>query len=224
MINDFNTIPPLPEIMGPARQIAYVVDDIDAAMQRWHEAHGVGPFLVARKQNPMSNAFYRGKKAPPSHVNIAFAYVGDMQLELIELIGDTPGLYKEALDRQHYGVHHYAVCVYDFAAAYNWALDNGFDAVVDVGVDGLARMSYVENAESGLMLEVIEWNPLTRPYFDSLEQRVRSADSRQLVHEFSLTDLTPKAAVLGQLLKFSLKKLFGKVEQTRRPLSPEVTA
>ncbi len=85
-------------------------------------------------------------------------------------------------------------------------------------------MSYVENAESGLILEVIEWNPLTRPYFDSLEQRVRSADSRQLVHEFSLTDLTPKAAVLGQLLKFSLKKLFGKVEQTRRPLSPGVTA
>ena len=224
MISDFENIPPLPKIMAPARQIAYVVDDIDAAMQHWHDLHGVGPFLVARNENPMSNAFYRGNKAPSSRVNIAFAYVGDMQLELIELIGDTPGLYKEALDRQQYGVHHYAVCVDDFAAAYNWALDNGFDAVVDVGVDGLARMSYVENPELGLILEVIEWNPLTRPYFDSLERRVRAADSTQLVHEFSLADLTPKAAVLGQLLKFSVKKLFGKVQQTRRPVEPGVAA
>ena len=83
MINDFENIPPLPGIMGPARQAAYVVDDIDAAMQRWQDDHGVGPFLVARNENPMSNAFYRGKKAPSSRVNIAFAYVGDMQLCLL---------------------------------------------------------------------------------------------------------------------------------------------
>ena len=53
---------------------------------------------------------------------------------------------------------------------------------------------------------------------------VRAADSKHLLHEFSLADLTPKAAVLGQLLKFSVKKLFGKVEQTRRPVEPGVAA
>jgi hypothetical protein len=224
VIEDFEALPELPSIMGPAKQIAYVVDDIDAAMKQWHDTHGVGPFLINRNAVPINGAYYRGNKAQRTTVHIAFAYIGDMQLELIELIGDTPGLYKEARDRQHQGVHHYAVCVDDFPAAYNWALDNGFDAVIDAGVDGLARMSYVENRETGLILEIIEWNPLTRPIFDGLEKRVRSADSSQLLHEFNLTDLTPKLTVLVQLLKFSLKKLFGGVEQTRRPITSGVTA
>lgn len=217
MITDFENIPSLPPIFGSARQVAYIVSDIDAAMQHWHNAHGVGPFLVTRHALPLSNAYYRGHKALPARINIAFAYVGDMQLELIELIGDTPSLYKEALDRQQTGVHHYAVCVDDFPTAYNWALDNGFDAVLDAGIDGLARMSYMENPDTGLILEVIQWNALTRPYFEELERRVKSADTQQLCHEFKLADISPRGAVFLQLAKFTVSKLFGRVEHTRRP-------
>jgi hypothetical protein len=192
-----------------------VVEDIDAAMQHWRDEFGVGPFLVTRNAAPLSNAYYRGEKMQETRLNIAFAYVGDMQLELIELIGDTPSHYKEALGRNQTGVHHYAVCVKDFPKAYNYALDNGFVAVVDAGIDGLARMSYVENSE-GMILEVIEWNPMTMPYFDGLERLVTSADKSQLVHEFKLSDITPKGAVAVALVKFMVKKLFGRVQQTRR--------
>ena len=216
MIADFETVPELPAIMGAAVQIAYMVDDIDAAMKHWHEEFGVGPFLVTRNAAPLTRAYYRGQKAQTTRVNIAFAYVGDMQLELIELIGDTPGLYKEALDRENYGVHHYAVLVDNFPEAYNWALDNGFDAVIDSGVDGLARMSYMENPDSGLILEVIEWNSLTRPYFNVIEKMVQAADPGQLLHEFQLADITPKGAVFYGVFKFGMKKLFGRVQQTRR--------
>ena len=48
MISDFDNIPALPAIFGPARQVAYMVEDIDTAMSLWHEIHGVGPFLVTR--------------------------------------------------------------------------------------------------------------------------------------------------------------------------------
>lgn len=219
-IEDFDNVPALPPIFGEAKQIAYIVPDIDAAMNHWHTKHGIGPFLVARNQLPLSNAFYRGEKAPPARVNIAFGYVGDMQLELIELIGDTPSLYKEAIDRNQTGVHHYAVGVTDFPAAYNWALDNGFDTVVDAGVDGLARMSYVENPATGLILEVIQWNPLTKPYFAGLEKLVRSADPNQAVHEFKLADLTPKVAVMLQLAKFAVNKALGRIKPTRREATP----
>ncbi len=219
MISDFDTLPDIPAIFGEAKQIAYVVDDIDEAMQRWHRDYGVGPFLVTRGAVPLSNAYYRGEKAQTTRLNIAFAYVGDMQLELIELIGDTPGLYTEFLDRGDYGVNHYAVLVDDFPKAYNWALDNGWQAVIDSGVDGLARMSYMESPEKDMVLEVIEWNPLTRPYFNGLEQLVKAADEQQLVHEFDLKDITPKVAVLTGLLKYSVKKLFGGARQTRRPIT-----
>ena len=82
MIGDFDKLPDIPAVFGPARQIAYVVDDIDAAIQRWHDEFNIGPFLVTRNAAPLSNAYYRGKKARTTRLNIAFAYVGDMQLEL----------------------------------------------------------------------------------------------------------------------------------------------
>jgi hypothetical protein len=219
-ISDFEAIAPIPEIFGDARQIAYIVDDIGEAIRIWHEDYGVGPFLVTRNAAPLSNAFYRGRKAQEARVHIAFAYVGDMQLELIELIGDTPSLYKAALDRGQTGVHHHAVLVDDFPTAYDFALDNGFVPVVDAGVDGLARMSYLEN-EEGLILEVIEWNAMTRPYFDGIEERVKGADESQLVHDFRISELTPRGALIGALLKFVVAKLFGRVRQTRRPLAAE---
>ncbi|GAB5453443.1 MAG: VOC family protein [Halioglobus sp.] len=215
-LSDFETLPRLPGEFGPAEQVAYIVRDIDAAIQFWQETFDVGPFLVARNELPLSNAYYRGQKAEKARVNIAFAYVGDMQLELIELIGDTPSLYKEALDREHSGVHHYAVFVDDFPRAYNWALDNGFDAVVDAGVDGLARMSYIENPDTGLILEVIEYNGLTRPYFDVIERRVSDVAPGQPVQEFELAELTPRFAVYTALAKLLLKKMTGQVKQTRR--------
>ena len=62
-----------------------------------------------------------------------------------------------------------------------------------------------------------EARALTKPYFEGLEKLVKTADKQQLVHEFKLADITPKAAVFAQLLKFTVKKLFGRVEQTRRP-------
>ena len=57
-----------------------------------------------------------------------------------------------------------------FSRGLQLALDNSFDAVIDAGMDGLARMSYVENPNTGLILEVIQWNALTKPYFEGLEK------------------------------------------------------
>ena len=113
-------------------------------------------------------------------------------------------------------MHHYAVLVEDFAAAYGWALDNGFDAVIDAGVDGLARMSYLERPGDGLILEVIEWNTLTRPYFNGIKKKIRSIDPSTAVETFALGEIVPKLAVMTQLLRYSLRKLFGRIEQTRR--------
>ncbi len=218
MMSDFDNIPELPAIFGQAKQVAYVVKDIDEAIKQWNDEYQVGPFMVTRNATPLSNAHYRGEKAQTTRVNLACAYVGDMQLELIELIGDTPGLYKEFIDRGDYGVNHYAVLVDDFAKAYNWALDEGWVPIIDSGIDGLARMSYIESPDKSMVLEVIEWNTLTRPYFNGLENLVKSADAGQLIHEFDIKDLTPKFAVLTGLFKFGLKKLFGRAKETRRYL------
>lgn len=215
-LEDFKNIPTLPGPFGEALQVAYIVDDLDQAMAHWREQYGVGPFLVNRNITPLTNTFYRGEKSGKTPINIAFSYINCMQLEVIEPLHDIPSVYNEALERKTRGVHHYAARVDDFPAAYDWALDNGYDAVVDVGIDGLARMSYVENKDAGLIIEVIQWNDLTRPIFDSLYEKWKEIEPLGENQEFELQKLTPTGAVIKGLGKYFVKKLTGQVQATRR--------
>ena len=212
--SDFENLPSLPEFFGSIQQVSYVVTDIDQAMRHWQENYRVGPFLIARNQVPLKNAYYRGAKSQEVAVNIAFAYIDGMQLELTELIGNTPSLYQEALDANHKGVHHYAVCVEDFAPVYNLAKENGFKPVVDSGIDGLARMSYMENDAKNLILEVIEWNELTKPYFDEIAARCMAIECAATNQEFNLSELGSAWAVVRKLGFFLVNKLTGRVVRT----------
>ncbi len=208
-------IPPLSSKYGPIKQVAYVVPDLDKAIESWHKQFGIGPFVVARNASPLANAKYRGQPSGKIVLDLAFAYIGDVQLELIEQVNDTPSMYKEAVARGYHSLHHYGVCVEDFPGVYRDAMANGFTAVVDAGFDGIARMSYVESEEiPGLILEIIEWNSLTKPYFESIKQLVDDADPAQLIHEFDLAKLTPIGPALKQVGKFLVNKLLGRVEKT----------
>ncbi len=60
------------------------------------------------------------------------------------------------------------------------------------------------------------WNALTRPCFDGLEKLVRNSDSKLVSHDFELAELAPKIAVLGKRVTYSLNKMLGRIEQTRR--------
>lgn len=179
---------PLPQsLYGPIRQLAYVVGDIDSAIASWHRQMSAGPFAVCRGVKPLEGSKYRGEDSHGVELNLAFAYIGDVQLELIQPLNNTPSLYKEAIERGIHSLHHYGFCVEDFAASYQHAMDNGFTAVVDAGVPGVVQMSYVESTEiPGLILELIEWNDLTRPYFDGVQNFLANADSGKLVHDYQL--------------------------------------
>lgn len=214
-LDDLTNLPDLPGTFGPAKQVAYIVPDIDAAIAHW-KSLGVGPFLVTRDVSPLQSAYYRGEKSGETPVHIGFAYHGDMQIELIEPLHTTPSIYAEAVERGITGVHHYAVCVEDFPGNYNFALDNGYEAVVDSGVDGLGRMSYVENPDTGIILEIIQWNDLTRPYFVKIRAMWEDAKAAGENAEFTLSSLTPKGAIIKGLAGFIFKKLTGQIKPTRR--------
>lgn len=174
-------------IFGPVRQLAYVVEDMDQAVERWHEQTGLRPFAVTPECRPFEGARYRGADCSDILLRLGFAYIGDIQLELIQQLNEAPSIYREAMARGHTGLHHYGVCVEDFAAVRQDALNRGFTAVVDAGSDKAARMSYLESDQiKGLIFELIEWNRFSRPYFDGVRQFLSEADPAQLKHEFPL--------------------------------------
>src|ERR1700710_920751 len=73
-------------------QMCFIIADLDAAMASWIETIGAGPFFAQKNLNVPTE--YRGK---PSFIDVsaAFGQAGAMQVELIEVHGDNPSVYRD---------------------------------------------------------------------------------------------------------------------------------
>lgn len=171
---------------GRMVQVAYVVSDLDTSIQSWHQQMGVGPFAVLRNVSPFNGATYRGKLIEDLRVDLAFAYMGDIQLELIEQLDDKPSIYKEMLDRGNPGLHHYCFAADNYAAAYAEAIASGFVPVVQVGNEDNGMLYCESSLIPGLILEIIAWDETSKPYFDDTRQYLSSVDQHQLIHTMEL--------------------------------------
>jgi hypothetical protein len=90
-------------------QLAYVVNDIHAAMKAWHETHGAGPFFYMEKVTIGPEGFrYRGKPSTLT-LDIANGQLGPFEIELIAQHDDTPSVYREVYKRGEEGMHHMAI-------------------------------------------------------------------------------------------------------------------
>ncbi len=92
-----------PTWLGPIRQTAFIVDDLDAAMQRWLDETGAGPWFVFDVD--VEDATYRGERVR-LRSRTALAQSGGQQIELIEPDLSVGSVYKEHLDAGRAGVHH----------------------------------------------------------------------------------------------------------------------
>jgi methylmalonyl-CoA/ethylmalonyl-CoA epimerase len=116
-------------------QIGFLVDDLDAAIERWIRHSGVGPWTVFR--NVVLDGHYRGT---PTRIgmDVALGYQGAIQIELIAITDEAPSPYRAVDGRRLRGLHHLARIVDDLDAAV---------------ADAQAR---------GLVLEFAAANPTTR--------------------------------------------------------------
>ena len=81
---------------GHAMQSAWVVDDLDAAVDAWLKV-GIGPFFyVEYTPELFEESTYRGSPSPIS-MKIALAQAGDMQIELIEPTGEQSNIYRDTV-------------------------------------------------------------------------------------------------------------------------------
>src|SRR3954470_16919801 len=63
---------------GEIRQVAYLVPDIEAAMDYWANVLGVGPWFY-NPRVPIKNYTYRGERYEP-HNSVALANAGGLQV------------------------------------------------------------------------------------------------------------------------------------------------
>ncbi|MGE0184069.1 MAG: VOC family protein [Parvularculaceae bacterium] len=165
---------------GEIMQIAYVVDDLEAAAHRWMKRFNFGPWVILDHFRA-DNMTYLGKPTDLD-VSIALAYSGGMCFELIQKHNDVPSVYDDAASSNGLGsFHHWAVATETFDDdVARFARDDRhvvfFGEVVAVG--GL-RFAYVDTrTDLNGMIELIEIGPPVEELFAGVRDRADTWDRK----------------------------------------------
>ena len=171
---------PLP---GSIMQIAYVVDDLAAAAERWVGLTDAGPFFVLPHLQ-LTEPRYRG--APTDlDCSIALGYSGSMCVELIEQHDDAPSVFRELTDKHGPGFHHWAIMTEDFDSGLERYVDAGHQPAFSGAVAIGGRFAYVDTVASlGGMIELIELTPKVGELFNFLADAASAWDGKEPLRTF----------------------------------------
>lgn len=105
--------PAVPNVIGfpNVRQIGIVVRSIDQAVKYYARSFGIGPWF----QPKFSNKEHRlkGTEVISDETEMAIAFSGKIQLELIEPVSGNQSIYWEHLEKHGEGIHHLGFYVSD---------------------------------------------------------------------------------------------------------------
>ncbi|MCO5401598.1 VOC family protein [Ralstonia soli] len=140
-------------MLGPIDQVGYLVSDLEQSIHRWVAHLGVGPWTVFR--DVTLEGRYRGKPVTVT-MDVALAYQGNTQIELIEATNNAPSPYRDAEGKPVLGMHHVAWVVDDIDAALTRLTADGLTVVFEAE-NPATRVAYLEHRdEPGVVYEVIQ--------------------------------------------------------------------
>ena len=93
-------------------QNAYVVDNLEEAIERWTKLYGIGPWVIMPHVIGQ-NLTYRGE---PSELDFSAGFVqsGEINIELIEQHTDGPSAFRDMFAPGEEGFHHVAIISDDY--------------------------------------------------------------------------------------------------------------
>lgn len=174
---------PLPLPNRRFMQSCWVVADLEQAMADWTRMTGVGPFYTThcpQHENPN----YRGQPIGLPPIDVGMAQAGDMQIELIQQLDDSPSMYLELYPRGTGGFHHVATYsdTYDADVAF---YEKAGAPIVYSGMMMQSRVCWVDTvAALGYFVEILERKePLIDVVFAKLRDAADSWDGKNPVRE-----------------------------------------
>lgn len=172
---------------GEIRQVAYLVPDIEAAMQHWATVLGVGPWYY-NPRVPIRNYSYRGERYEP-HNSVALANAGGLQIELLQTRNDVPSMYRDFARAGLQGVQHVAYWTEDFDVDLRRAEQAGFKVCMGGEVGERGRFVYFEerpgaNAYPGTVVELSEVAGPKGKLFRLIREAAQGWDGKDPVRPF----------------------------------------
>jgi hypothetical protein len=161
---------------GPVMQMAWVVNDLEAAMRRWIEQQGAGPFFVMR-HCPVTNVRYRGRPATVD-MDVAMAQSGGVQIELIQQHDDLPSCYRDMYRQGEEGFHHICYVVDDLPGALAHFARHDMPPAIE-GNFGHVSFAYVDSRPGiGCMTELVGRHPDIEAFFRKVADAAVDWDGR----------------------------------------------
>jgi hypothetical protein len=148
-------------------QTAFVVEDIQVAMQHWIADLNVGPWFLLGPFTGGNAATYRGQPSRAS-VSIAMAFAGHMQIELLQPLDDLPSVYKETIEARGFGFHHHGLAVADIAAAEARYRAKGYEEAFRAAVGSGEVIYFDTKGASPGFIEIFEANAGMEDAFTSM--------------------------------------------------------
>lgn len=150
--------------MDDYTQMAFVTDDMEASIRKWH-AIGAGPFYVvdlsAIDNGLITDRSYRGEPARDTF-KAAIGFLGTTQIEFVEPTNNAPSVFREVLDAKGEVLHHMQAKVsvvtpemFDELASNYRAL--GMELVSAMATPSGARAAFYDGRDTvGCFLEIAE--------------------------------------------------------------------
>lgn len=166
-------------------QMAWVVDDLEAAATRLSRAMGVGPFLMLRHIG-LDDPHHRGRPQR-TDFSLCLAQAGDVQIELVQQHDETPSVYRDAFPEGPPGgmaLHHVAVIVPDVQAETARYNDLGFPTASS-GRFGDIDFTYVDTRSAGgFMVEILPDKRGMHRFFGAIRTAAEEWDGKTPWREF----------------------------------------
>lgn len=146
-------------------QMAFLVPDLEAGCAALNRAYGWGPFLGG-SEGVLADHVYRGQPADPIRIRGVFVQSGEINVEVIEVVSDTPSAFHEMLRADGEPVlHHCATFAADYAGTRDHFVAQGFPVVSEFGFAG-HRICYVDTRRLlGYMTEIYPDLPVIRAMY-----------------------------------------------------------
>ncbi|OUZ10316.1 hypothetical protein BHE97_08200 [Aeromicrobium sp. PE09-221] len=164
-------------VFGTPRQIAYIVKDIELAMNHWIEKLDVGPFFYRERAEVVEMRYYGIPVDTFPNLSFGIANSGEMQIELIQQHDDVPTVYNAFLEHSPGGVQHTAYWTTEFDEKCRHLTDRGYVNAMDGRMGTKGRYAYFEHPQDpGNFIEISEQTGGKAEYFASVAEAARTWD------------------------------------------------
>ena len=139
-------------------QIGILTRDIKAAAEKWAKFSGVQASEIKRTRSyELTKCTYKGKRCDGQIDLVKFVF-GNIEVELIQPVGDEASVWRECLDRDGEGLHHIAFEVKNMAECIKETEGMGY-ALLQKGETEKGRYAYMDaSADMKTIIEYLEYD------------------------------------------------------------------